>query len=170
MRNIRGFPGSSAGKESTCNARDPCSIPRLGSSPGEGISYPHQYNWASLMAQMVKNCLQQETWVQSLSWEDLLEEGMATHSSVFTWRIPLTEEPGRLQSMVSQRVRHDWATNTFTFIVYFGAGHGNPLHYSGLGKPMERGAWKAYSSWGCRRVGHDLATKPQQYSWFTMLF
>ena len=110
MRNIRGFPGSSAGKESTCNARDPCSIPRLGSSPGEGISYPHQYNWASLMAQMVKNCLQQETWVQSLSWEDLLEEGLATHSSVFTWRIPLTEEPGRLQSMVSPRVRHDWAT------------------------------------------------------------
>ena len=57
MRNIRGFPDSSAGKESTCNAKDPGSIPGLGSSPGEGISYPHQYKWASLRAQMVKNCL-----------------------------------------------------------------------------------------------------------------
>ena len=46
-----------------------------------------------------------ETWVQSLGWEDPLEEGMATHSSVLAWRIPWTEEPGGLQSMRSQRVR-----------------------------------------------------------------
>ena len=46
-----------------------------------------------------------ETWVQSLGWEDPLEEGMATHSSILAWRIPWTEEPGRLQSMGSQRVR-----------------------------------------------------------------
>ena len=50
-----------------------------------------------------------ETWVQSLGGEDPLEEGMATHSSVLAWRILWTEEPGRLQSMGSQRVRHDWA-------------------------------------------------------------
>ena len=50
-----GFPGSSAGKESTCNAGDPSSIHGLGSSPGEGIGYPLQYSWASLVAQMVKN-------------------------------------------------------------------------------------------------------------------
>ena len=49
----------------------------------------------------------QETWVQSLGWEDALEEGMATHSSVLAWRIPWTEEPGGLQSTGSQRVGHD---------------------------------------------------------------
>ena len=48
-----------------------------------------------------------ETWVRSLGWEDLLEKEMATHSSIPAWRIPGTEEPGRLQSMESQRVRHD---------------------------------------------------------------
>jgi len=50
-----GFPGSSAGKESTCNAGDPGSIPGLGRSPGEGIGYPLQYSWASLVAQLVNN-------------------------------------------------------------------------------------------------------------------
>ena len=49
----------------------------------------------------------QETWVQSLSWEDPLEKGMVTHSSILAWRTPWTEEPGGLQSMGSQRVRHD---------------------------------------------------------------
>ena len=62
----------------------------------------------SLMAQRVK-CLpaMQETRVQSLVWEDPLEKEMATHSSILAWKIPWTEEPGRLQSMGSQRVRHD---------------------------------------------------------------
>ena len=62
----------------------------------------------SLVAQRVK-CLPavQETWVQSLGWEDSLEKEMATHSSTLAWKIPWTEEPGRLQSMGSQRVRHD---------------------------------------------------------------
>ena len=50
-----GFPGSSAGKESTCNAGDPGSIPGSGRSPGEGLGYPLQYSWASLVAQLVKN-------------------------------------------------------------------------------------------------------------------
>ena len=49
----------------------------------------------------------QKTWVRSMTWEDPLEEGMATHSSILAWRIPGTEEPGGLQSMESQRVRHD---------------------------------------------------------------
>ena len=62
-----GFPGSSAGKESTCNAGDPGSIPRLGQSPGEGIGYPLQYSWASLVSQTVKNPLaMQETWIRPL--------------------------------------------------------------------------------------------------------
>ena len=60
------------------------------------------------MAQTVKHLpTMRETWVQSLGWEDLLEKEMATHSSFLTWKIPLTEEPGRLQSMGSKRVGHD---------------------------------------------------------------
>ena len=103
-----GFPGSSVGKESTLNVGEPGSIPGSGSSPGEGIGYPLQYSWASLVAQTVKNLpAMWETWVQSLGWEDPLEEGMATHSSILPWRIPWTEEPGGLQSMGSQRVGHD---------------------------------------------------------------
>jgi len=85
-----GFPGSSAGKESTCNAGDPSSIPGSGRFPGEGIVYPLQHSWASLVAQMVKNPpAMQETWVQSLGWEDPLEECLATHSSILAWRVLL---------------------------------------------------------------------------------
>ena len=92
-----GFPGSSAGKESSCNAGDPGSIPGLGTSPGEGIGYPLQCSWASLVAQIVKNPpAMQETWVQSLGWEDPLEKGMATHSRILAWRVPQTEKPGKL--------------------------------------------------------------------------
>ena len=72
--------GGLVGKESTCNAGDPGSIPRTGISPGEGIVYPFQYSWASLEA---------------------------THSSTLAWRIPWTEEPGKLQSTGFQRVRHN---------------------------------------------------------------
>ena len=61
----------------------------LGRSPGEGIGYPLQYSWSSLMVQLVKTLSTiQETWVQSLGWEDPLEKGMVTHSSILTWRIP----------------------------------------------------------------------------------
>ena len=64
--------------------------------------------WASLVAQTVKNLpAMQETSVQSLGWEDPLKEGMATHCSIFAWRIPQTEEPGGLQSMGSRRVGHN---------------------------------------------------------------
>ena len=64
-------------------------IPGSGRSPGEGIGYPLQYSWASLVAQLVKNPpAMWETWVGSLGLEDPLEEGMATHSSIFAWRIP----------------------------------------------------------------------------------
>ena len=74
-----GFPDSSAGKESTCNAGDPGSIPGSGRSTGEGIGYLFQYSWASLVAELVKNLpAMQETWVQSLGWEDPLEKGKAT--------------------------------------------------------------------------------------------
>ena len=70
---------------------------------------------ASLMAEMVKNLpVTQETQVRSLGQKDPLEKGMATHSSNLALRIPWTEEPGELQSMGSQRVGHDWVTNTHT--------------------------------------------------------
>ena len=65
------------------------------------------------VAQMVKNLLSTRvTWVQPLGWKDPLEKGMATHSSILAWRIPWTEESGRLQFMGSQRVGHNWATFT----------------------------------------------------------
>ena len=73
---FEGFPDSSVGKESTCNAGDPSSILGSGRSPGEGIGYPLQYSWASLVGQLVKNLLaMRETWVQSLGWEDSPGEG-----------------------------------------------------------------------------------------------
>ena len=83
-----GFPDSSFGKESTCNAGDPDFILGSGRSAGEGIGYPLQYSWASLEAQLVKSPAMWETWDQSLVWEDPLEKGKATHSSILAWRIP----------------------------------------------------------------------------------
>ena len=86
---LGGFPGGSAGKESTCNAGDPGSISGLGKFAGEGICYRLQYPRASLVAQMVKNPpLMWETWVWPLGWEDALEKWIATHSSILAWRIP----------------------------------------------------------------------------------
>ena len=78
-----GFPDSSVGKESACNAGDPGLIPGSGRVTGEGIGYPLRYSWASLLAQLVKNPpAMWETWVQFLGWEDPLEKGKATHSSI----------------------------------------------------------------------------------------
>ena len=83
-------------------------ITELGRSAGEGIAYPLQYSWASLVAQTVKNLPAiQETQVSFPGWEDPLGKGMATHSSILAWRIPWTEEPGMLQSIGLQRVGHD---------------------------------------------------------------
>ena len=85
-----GFPHSSVGKESAYSARDPDLIPGSGRS-GEGIGYPLQYSWTSLVAQLVKNPpAMKETWVQFLGWKDPLEKGKATHYSILAWRIPRT--------------------------------------------------------------------------------
>ena len=74
----------------------------------------------SLVAQMVKNLpAVLETWVWSMGQEDPLEKGMANHSGILAWKIPWREDPGGLQCMGSERVRHDWATNTFTFTFVF---------------------------------------------------
>ena len=111
MKSLWGFPHSSIGKESSCNAGDPGSIPGSGRYLGEGRGYSLQYSGASLVIQLVKNPpIIRKTWVQSLGWEDPLEKGKATHSSILAWRIPWT-----IQSLGSQRVKHDWVTFTFFF-------------------------------------------------------
>ena len=107
------FPHRSVGKEFTCNAGDPGSISGSGRSAGEGKGYPLQYSWASLVAQLVKNLpAMRETWVPPLGWVDPLDKG-STPSSILTWRIPWT-----LWSVGSQRVRHDWASFTFTYNIF----------------------------------------------------
>ena len=84
-------------KKSACNVGDNL-IPGLERSAGEGIGYPPQYSWASLVARLVKNPPAiWETWVQFLGWEDPLEKGKTVHSSILAWRIPWT-----VQSMGSQ--------------------------------------------------------------------
>ena len=86
---LASFPDSSVGKESTCNAGDPSLIPGSGRPAGEGIDYPLQYSWTSLVTQLVKNPpAMWETWVQNLGWEDPLEKGKAAHSSMLAWRTP----------------------------------------------------------------------------------
>ena len=134
----RSPPGSSAHGDSPgkntgvgCLALLQGIFPTQGSNPGlpnyRWILYQRSYQgslpstiWSlifvlvSLVAQMVKNLpAMRETWVRSLGGEDPLEKGMATYSNILAWRIPWTEEPGGLQTMGSQRVRHDWATNTY---------------------------------------------------------
>ena len=81
------------------------------------------------MAQAVKRLpAMQETWVWSLGWEDPLEKEIATHSSTLVWKIPWTEEPGKLQTMRSQRVGHDWAT--WLYGIWFGNIHKIKMHIS----------------------------------------
>ena len=87
----RGFPDSSVGKESACNAGGPSLIPGSGRYLGDGTGYPLQDSWASPVAQLAKNLpAMRETWVRSLGWEDPLEKGKATHSRILAWRIPWT--------------------------------------------------------------------------------
>ena len=77
-------------------------IPGLGRSTGEGLGYPLQYSWASLVAQLVKTPpAMQETWVQSLDGEDPLEKGKATHSSILAWRIPTVHGVAKSQTRLS---------------------------------------------------------------------
>ena len=87
----RSVPDSSVGKESTCSAGDASLIPGSGRSAAEGIRYPLQYSWASLVAQLVKNSpAMWKTRVRSLGWEDPLEKEKATHLSILVWRISRT--------------------------------------------------------------------------------
>ena len=99
------FSCLSAGKESACNAGDPSSIPGVGRSPGEGIGYPLQYSWASLVAQLVKHPpTMLETWVWCLRWKGPLEKGMSTHSSTLAWRISWTFPWGHKESDTTEQL------------------------------------------------------------------
>ena len=104
-----GFPGNSFGKKSTCNARDPGSIPGSGRPPGEGIGYPLTPVFLGFPGGpgSTESPTMWEFWIRSLGWKDLLEEGMATHSSILAWRIPM--DRGAWQGTVhgSQRVGHN---------------------------------------------------------------
>ena len=106
------------------------------------VGFPHN---PFLKAQSVNNLpAMLETRVWFLGWEDPLEKEMATHS-ILAWRIPWTEETGRLQSMGSLRVGHDWLTSLSLFTFMIGDGNGNPLQYSCLENPRARGAcWAAF--------------------------
>ena len=91
IQHYQGFLDSSVGKESACNSGSLSLIPGSRRSAGEGIGYPLQYSWASLVAQLVKNPpAMQETWVWSLGWDEHLEKRKATHSSTLALRIPWT--------------------------------------------------------------------------------
>ena len=140
--------------------------------------------------QSVHGVTKSQTWLSDFTFtfhfHASLEKEVATHSSVLTWRIPGTGEPGGLLSMGSHRVRHDWSdlSAAATFYAGFpgdsavknppanagdsslilglgrspGEGNGNPLQYSCLRNPMDRGTWWA-TPWVRKRVGHNLAAK-----------
>ena len=120
------IPGGSEGKEFTCSVGDLGSVPRLGRSLGEGNGYPLQYSclgksmdrgaWQATVHGVAKSQTQQ--WLSLSLVYYISEKAMATHSSTVVWEIPWTEEPGKLQSMGSRRVRHNWATSLslFTFM------------------------------------------------------
>ena len=120
---------TSSGKESVYNAGDPGSIPGSGRPSGEGIGYPLQYSWSS-------------------------EKAMAPHSSTLAWKIPWMEEPGRLQSMGSLRVRHDWATSLslLTFMHWRRKWQPTPVFLPGESRDGEPGR---LLSLGSHRVRHD---------------
>ena len=102
-----GFPDSSVGKESTCNAGDPNSISGSGRSPGEGIDYPLKNSWASLLAPSIKNPpAMHESWVRSLVGKIPWRRAEQPTLVFLPGESPWTEKPGRLQFMGSQTVRH----------------------------------------------------------------
>ena len=122
---LLGFSDSSVGKEFVCNAGDPSSIPGLGKSSGEEMGYPLQYSWASLVALLVQNPpAMWETWVRSLGWEDSLEKGKATHSSILAWRIPFDcIVHGVTKSQIRLNDFHFWISfpllSSFLFLSFF---------------------------------------------------
>ena len=94
----------------------------------------------------------QESWAWSLDWEDHLEKEMATHSNVLAWKIPWTEEPGRLQSMGSRRVGHDWTTSLSLFTFMHWKRKWQPTPVLSPGKFHGRRSLVDYSPWVCKEL------------------
>ena len=112
-------------KESSCNVRDPGLIPGSERSSGEGIGYPLQPSWASLVAQLVKSPpAMWETWVQSLDWENPLEKGKVTHSSILAWRIPWRSPWGRKELDVTELLSLHFMITRIGLINMFIPSHG----------------------------------------------
>ena len=146
------------------------------------LVWPKHNKGTSLVAQTVM----WEIWVLSLGQEDPLEQEMATHSSTLAWKIPWTEEPGRLQSMGLQRIGHDWTTslhftggsdgkesacNAGDLGLIPGLGrssggrHGNPLQYSCLENPHGQRSLAGYIQYmGLQTVAHNCVTKHSPHS------
>ena len=119
----------------------------------------------------------QETWVWSLGWEDPLEKEMATHSNILAWKIPWTEEPGRLQSLGSQRVRHDWVTHTHTHThthksYWFCFSQKSIIHslivFDRLGLIIVTLHWQGYGSFA-RRMFQQSDSLCNTHSWLSVV-
>ena len=143
----------SDGKASAYNAGDLGSIPGSGRSPGEGNGNPLQYSclenpmdggawWATVLGvAKIRTWLSNFTFTFSLSRYTNLREGSGTLLGSLAWKIPWTEEPGRLQSMGSLRIAHDWETLLWLLLSCVGEGNGNPLQCSCQENPRDGGAW-----------------------------
>ena len=135
-----GFPDNSVGKESTCNLRDPSSIPGLGRSPGEGTGYPLQYSWASLVAQLVKNSLQCrrpwfDSWVRKICWRrDRLPTPIFLGFPGGSDGKEYACNVGDLGSIPG------WGKSP-------AEGNGNPLQYSCLENPIRQRSLAGYNPW-----------------------
>ena len=142
-------------------------IPGSGRSAGEGIGYPLQRSWASLVAQLEENLpAMWETWVRSLGWEDPLEKERTIHSRTIAWKIPWTEEPGGLQSLGSLRVGYDWATSLSLFIFMHWRRKWQPTPVFLPGESQGPGSLVGCRLWGCtesdttERLSHDHLCGP----------
>ena len=152
---ISGLPIISHSKESACNAGDEGWSPGWGSSPGEGNANPLQHSYQEIQwtepEPLKLNCIVIHSFLQGsdthiffLTWmQSNSEKAVATHSSNLAWKIPCMEEPGRLQSMGSRRVGHDWVTHFHFSLSCTEEGNGNPLQCSCLENPRDSGAWWA---------------------------
>ena len=153
----KGFPGGSVGKESACNAGgagDLGSIPGSRRPPGGGHGNPLQYY--CLENTMDRGACLQSTGSQRIgcSYVRTEEKAMATHSSTLAWKMPWTEEPGRLKSMGSLRVSTTKQLHFHFSLSCIGEGNGNPLQCSCLENPRD-GEPGGLPSMGSHRVGHD---------------
>ena len=144
----KGFPDSSVGKESACNAGDPGWIPGLGRSAGEGIDYPLQYSWASLVARLVKNPpAMRETWVQSPGWDDPLPWRREWLSTPVFWPGEfhgLYSPWGRKESEATEQLSltHFYSARDVLhckWILYCLSHQGSPRILQWVGYPFSRG-------------------------------